>query len=134
LRLVEGLTLKGIPGSAGSNGGALVRAPLPFRSTLIWELGGRVGSDVGASTENDGRVRGAATVHGRLSYSFKVGKARIMCFGHVENLLDRSYTSWVQVNDPGGRYFNPAPGRSFLAGLSLALGNDGGHRGAAVRR
>lgn len=30
----------------------------------------------------------------------------------VRNILNASYSSWVQTNAFGGRYFNPAPGRS----------------------
>ncbi len=134
VHLADGQVLTDIPGSAGYSCGMLLRAPLPLRSKWVWEFGGRVASAVRASTENDERVPGFATVHGRIAYSFKVSGARVACFAHVENLLDDHFSSWVQVNDPGGRYFNPAPGRSFLAGVSLAMGNDRGHRVAPTRR
>jgi hypothetical protein len=32
----------------------------------------------------------------------------------AENLFNVPYTAFVQVNDPGGRYYNPAPGRTIF--------------------
>ena len=37
----------------------------------------------------------------------------------TKDLLDRRYVGSVIVNDGNGRYFEPAPGRSFLLGLDL---------------
>jgi iron complex outermembrane receptor protein len=39
-------------------------------------------------------------------------------FGRIDNLTDRRYVGSVIVNEGNGRYFEPAPGRSFFAGLS----------------
>ena len=38
-----------------------------------------------------------------------------------DNLLDRKYAGSVIVNDGNGRYFEPAPGRTWLAGASATL-------------
>ncbi len=40
-------------------------------------------------------------------------------FARIDNLLDRRYVGSVIVNDGNGRYFEPAPGRSFLLGPGL---------------
>jgi iron complex outermembrane receptor protein len=40
-------------------------------------------------------------------------------FLRVDNLLDRDYVGSVIVNEANGRYFEPAPGRSVLAGIDL---------------
>jgi iron complex outermembrane receptor protein len=40
-------------------------------------------------------------------------------FLRADNLLDRAYVGSVIVNEANGRYFEPAPGRSWLLGLDL---------------
>ena len=68
-------------------------------------------------------VPGARVVHLRLSLARGSRTDGFEVFVHAENLLDARYTSWVQVNDATGRYYNPAPGRSFFAGLRLTIGS-----------
>jgi iron complex outermembrane receptor protein len=41
-------------------------------------------------------------------------------FATVRNVLDEQYAGSVVVNAFGGRYYEPAPGRSFAAGLNVA--------------
>jgi iron complex outermembrane recepter protein len=36
----------------------------------------------------------------------------------VDNLADRNYVGSVIVNEGNGRYFEPAPGRTFLLGAN----------------
>ncbi len=77
-----------------------------------------------------GDVRGGGTrvvpayhvLHMRCGYTLPLRANRLECFIHLENLLDIRYTSWVQVNDPGGRYYNPAPGRSVFGGIRMTFG------------
>jgi len=38
----------------------------------------------------------------------------------VDNVFDRRYAGSVIVNEGNGRFFEPAPGRSGLLGLSAA--------------
>ena len=40
----------------------------------------------------------------------------------VANLFDRTYAGSIVVNAAGGRYFEPAPGRTIYAGLTVAAG------------
>lgn len=40
-------------------------------------------------------------------------------FGGVNNILDASYTSFMQLNGAFGRLFNPAPGRNYYIGATL---------------
>jgi iron complex outermembrane receptor protein len=40
----------------------------------------------------------------------------------VSNLFDRTYAGSIVVNAAAGRYFEPAPGRTIYAGLSVAAG------------
>lgn len=41
-------------------------------------------------------------------------------FFRIDNLFDRRYVGAVVVNDGNGRYFEPAPGRDYMVGVSLA--------------
>jgi iron complex outermembrane receptor protein len=37
----------------------------------------------------------------------------------VNNLLDRTYAGSVIVGDSNGRFFEPAPGRNWFAGINV---------------
>ena|GEM_PF-4674163 len=54
---------------------------------------------------------------GDLQIPIKAWQVRI--FGGVNNLLDTSYTSFFQLNNPSGRYFNPAPPRNYFGGIGI---------------
>ncbi len=49
------------------------------------------------------------------------GGARFRPFFGVSNLFDRDYVPSVVVNARGGRYFEPAPGRTFYAGTGVGF-------------
>jgi iron complex outermembrane receptor protein len=42
-------------------------------------------------------------------------------FVRGDNLADRRYAGSVIVNEGNGRYFEPAPGRTWLAGASATF-------------
>jgi iron complex outermembrane receptor protein len=52
-------------------------------------------------------------------YVFDQGPWRINTFGRVDNLVDRHVIGSVIVNDGNGRYYEPAPGRTFLVGVDV---------------
>lgn len=58
----------------------------------------------------------------RVSADTRIGGARVTPFLALNNALDEQYYSSVVVNAFGARYFEPAPGRSFHIGLSVATG------------
>ncbi|WP_371918250.1 hypothetical protein [Pseudomonas sp. HLS-6] len=37
----------------------------------------------------------------------------------LDNLTDRRYYDNLRINDNAGRYYEPAPGRTFYAGLKV---------------
>ncbi|HEX7046131.1 MAG TPA: TonB-dependent receptor [Gammaproteobacteria bacterium] len=39
-------------------------------------------------------------------------------FARLNNIFDREYVGSVRVNDGGGRYYEPAPGRNWMIGLT----------------
>ena len=58
-------------------------------------------------------------VHSQLSYTLRGSAFEPSVVLGVRNLGDELYSDWLQVNAFGGRYFNPAPDRSYYAGFSL---------------
>ena len=57
-----------------------------------------------------------------VGYKWKMQDWAINTYARVDNLFDRNYIGSVIVNDttkPDGRYFEPAEGRNWSAGLSI---------------
>ena len=46
---------------------------------------------------------------------------RANAYVRVNNLFDRNYAGSVIVADTNGRYFEPAPGRNWFAGIDVAI-------------
>ena len=46
---------------------------------------------------------------------------RLTQFVRVDNVGDRDYTGAVIVNQVSGRYYEPAPGRNWLAGITASF-------------
>ncbi len=57
----------------------------------------------------------------RIQHSLRIGAHRVRAFLRVDNLFDRRYAGSVIVNEGNSRFFEPAPGRTWLAGLTVAL-------------
>jgi iron complex outermembrane receptor protein len=49
-----------------------------------------------------------------------VGRWTFREFLRVDNLADRNYVGSVIVNEGNRRFFEPAPGRTWLVGVSAA--------------
>ncbi len=108
-----------VPGVPRWSGGARIR--LSTKSRDAAELGYRTNSSVVANSMNGDRVPGYGTMHFRIEHVWQWRGMRLEAFLLVENVLDARYTSFIQLNDPGGRYYNPAPGRSYFGGLSFTF-------------
>jgi iron complex outermembrane receptor protein len=50
----------------------------------------------------------------------KLGPWELNEFARIDNLANRQYAGSVIVNESNRRFFEPAPGRNYLAGISLA--------------
>ena len=109
-----------VPGVPGGTAGVKGSIRSPFGPSA--ELGYRYVSEVPAALASNTMIPTSELVHLRASWTFRWPGSSLTAFLHVDNLLDERYTAFVQVNDPGGRYFNPAPGRSFFAGCSFTWG------------
>ena len=62
-----------------------------------------------------------AVVAANGGYVVKVGTWEIGGFVRADNLFARRYAGSVIVNDANGRFFEPAPGRTWLASTSATL-------------
>ena len=72
--------------------------------------------DVGDESVNAVTLLGA-----RIGVQQQWGKARWSAFLRGDNLSGKTYAGIVIVNEANHRYFEPAAGRSWLAGGSLGL-------------
>jgi iron complex outermembrane receptor protein len=62
-----------------------------------------------------------AVANARVGYEVRRGAVTLRTFARLNNLFDRNYAGSVIVGDTNGRYFEPAPGRNWFAGLDLAI-------------
>lgn len=54
-----------------------------------------------------------------VGYAWVRGDWKVNSFARVDNLFDKNYAGSVIVNDGNGRYFEPADGRNWSAGLRV---------------
>ena len=67
-------------------------------------------------------VASAVTLVGaRVGYGREFGKVRVGAFLRGDNLANKIYSGTVIVNEANRRFFEPAAGRTWLAGVTLSL-------------
>jgi iron complex outermembrane receptor protein len=59
----------------------------------------------------------------RVGWTGRAGGNDLRPFVGVANAFDRRYVGSVVINAARGRYYEPAPGRSLVAGVSMTLGS-----------
>lgn len=89
-----------------------------FRVTVEAEAVSEYFTDDANTAVNDGYVVFDALLGHE---GFAAGSVRIAPFVEVRNMLNVRYSGSVSINAFGGRYYEPAPGRAFLAGLQLHI-------------
>ena len=62
-----------------------------------------------------------AVAAANVGYLLTVGAWDFNGFVRVDNLFDRRYAGSVIVNEGNSRFFEPAPGRSWLASANVSL-------------
>ncbi len=77
-------------------------------------------SDIMANDENSAKAPSYTVTGLNTGYKFSYGNWMVDLFGRVDNLFDRKYVGSVIVNEGNGRYYEPAPGRNYGVGLSVA--------------
>lgn len=55
----------------------------------------------------------------KLGYRLMVHSVLMNLYIGLDNILDQAYSLGNDINAYGGRYFNPAPGRNYYAGIEL---------------
>jgi iron complex outermembrane receptor protein len=108
-----------IPGLAKQNlyASATWQPPLGWRGGLEWRAMGRVF----VNDANTDAAAGHAVAAAFVGYAAQWAGWDLQGFVRVDNLLDKGYVGSVIVNEGNSRFFEPAPGRTWLAGVSASM-------------
>ena len=105
------------------------RLPGAPRSSLFADVQASVTDTVKAGLEmrlesktyvndlNSDAAPGYAVFNARLSREFSFSGAKMLLYGRIDNLLDKTYAGSLIVNDTNARYFEAAPGRRLFVGV-----------------
>jgi len=122
--------LSGLPPVAVPAGARLPGVP-PQQAygVLNWTPGGFYGFSAAAEVQYVGRIytndrntafAPAYTIgNARIGFAQVAGNTRISEYVRVNNVANVNYIGSVIVGDTNGRYFEPAPGRNWFAGVSV---------------
>ncbi len=91
------------------------------------ELGYRANSSVVANSANGDRLHGYGLMQLHIGRSWGWNSYRLQVGITAENILNAPYTSFIQLNDPARRYYNPAPGRGFFIDLRFTFDGQSKH-------
>jgi iron complex outermembrane receptor protein len=100
-----------------------------FNAVLGWTppsgwRGGLELRSLGRVYVNDANSDSAApftVASGHVGYALRLGAWDLVAHARIDNLFDRATIGSVIVNEGNGRFFEPAPGRTWLAGMSATL-------------
>jgi iron complex outermembrane receptor protein len=100
-----------------------------FYAALAWAppqgwrggLEGRALSRVYVNDLNSDAAAGYATASAYAGYLARLGAWELSGFARVDNLAARRYAGSVIVNEGNARYFEPAPQRTWTAGVNAAV-------------
>jgi iron complex outermembrane receptor protein len=81
------------------------------------EVSGRAFAD----DANTFRAPGYSVTHARIGKNFRIGSPTVLLVLSAQNIFDRVYSPSMAVNAARGKYFEPAPGRSFQGAVSILL-------------
>jgi iron complex outermembrane receptor protein len=97
-----------------------VFAELAWRPTAAWRaaLEWRHAGSVVVDDANSARARDWDTMAIAAERRWRAGGGELALGLRIDNLADRDYVGSVIVNEANARYFEPAPGRTFVATLS----------------
>jgi iron complex outermembrane receptor protein len=91
-----------------------------FNGNLSTALEFRSSGRFYANDTNTEYANGYGVASWRIIFKQEVSKLVLSEFARIDNILDHQYVGSVIVNEANGRYFEPAPGRTFLLGVSVA--------------
>lgn len=83
----------------------------------VWDtlLVGKLYTDDTNNTE----VQGYGVSNLRAGYLTNVGDTEVEPFIGINNIFDKEYFSNIRINDPGSRFYEPAPEINAYAGISI---------------
>ena len=95
-------------------------ASLAWAPPKGWRAGleARALSHVAVNDSNTDAAPSYVTANVSAGYQLPIGAWRWAAFGRIDNVTGRRYVGSVIVNEGNGRYFEPAPGRTFFAGFT----------------
>ena len=70
---------------------------------------------------NSDAAAGYATFATYVGYLARLRNIELSGFARVDNIFDRHYAGSVIVGEGNGRFFEPAPGRSWSVGGNIAV-------------
>ena len=108
-----------LPGTARST----LYASLAWIPSAGWQGGieARLLSHVYANDANSGSAAGYAIESAHVAYALRLASVSVKAFLRVDNLFNRNYIGSVIVNETSSRFYEAAPGRGFLVGLSAVF-------------
>lgn len=74
-----------------------------------------------ADDTNQTRVSGYGLLNARAGFKLNNSGWVVEPYVGIDNIFDKDYNDNVRINAFGGRFFEPAPGRYFYAGIKAAL-------------
>lgn len=107
-----------IPGIAQQS----IYASLGWAPPEGWRAGveGRYLSKIYVNDSNSDAAPGYFVAAVNVGYVWRTGPWKLSTFARIDNVFDRHYVGSVIVNDGNARYFEPAPGRNWTAGMNIA--------------
>ncbi|SAI69915.1 TonB-dependent receptor [Bordetella ansorpii] len=104
-----------IPGTARH----ALYAGLAWQPQEGWQAGvdARYLSRIYANDANTEAAPSYVVASASAGYAWRVSAWRIDAYARVDNLFDRQYAGSVIVNEGNSRYYEPAPGRAWTAGV-----------------
>jgi iron complex outermembrane receptor protein len=115
-------TLARIPGTASRSGWAELRWSPHARfgqPGVELVLSGNGNSRIAADDGNTAWAPGYATFDLGAERRWRVGRRLWALYARVDNMLARRGIGSVIVNDGNGRFFEPAPGRTWMLGVRV---------------
>ena len=82
----------------------------------------RHAAKVNVDDQNSAAAPAYTVTNLRFGYEQKAGAWALKEFLRVDNAADMKYAGSVIVNDGNGRFFEPAPGRNTLVGMTAIYG------------
>jgi len=111
-----GNRLTGVPDATATAGADLSLAGGAYANLTRYQCGRLPLTDA-----NDAFAEPYVLWHARIGWRSRPDKKPIDIFLAAENLNDVLYSSGNDLNAFGRRYFNPAPGRSFVLGVNMGF-------------